>query len=540
MQSAFARFRADRSGNVALILGIAAIPLFAGAGLALDYAFAVRERSDLQNAVDAAALSLAKLPQNTSQADLEARAQAFVAAYMPNSAAQDFRISVTPSKGQLKIDASADYPTTIVKVLDLLTGDDSHSKLEIGTSATAAWGNGKVEVALVLDNTGSMKGTKLTNLKSAAKSLVTTLASQASEPGMVKIALVPFSSTVRLPVDKTDYKLSSWIDKDGKSPVAREIFNGTLNVKRFDLFRKLDDSTYQDLSWKGCVESRPMPYDVTDDTPDRDVPATLIVPYFAPDEPDTKKKNSNTGIYDNDYLGDNTSSGDFQTQQGNVGKYTALKNKDFDDGKGPNHGCGLEPIVPLTSDIGKSGAVTSGIGDMVADGNTNIPMGLAWGWYALSPNDMLSDNAPYSDEETAKVIVLMTDGDNTISGADPNADRNNPDRNGSNYSGIGYIWQDRVGIDDIKASDGERQDALDERLKKLCANIKAVRKKPGSTAPAIEIYTVLVELDSKATSRLLSDCATSSDMFYNVAKSADLVSVFNNIAGSIGRLHLSK
>lgn len=539
MRSAFEHFRADSAGNVAILFGILAVPLFAAAGIALDYTFAMRERADLQNAVDAAAISLAKLPQNTSQADLKAKAEAFVAAYLPNGTANGFKVDVVPSKGRLDVTASANYPTTIVRVLDLIRVDESHSSMKIDASASASWGNGKVEVALVLDNTGSMKGTKLTNLKTAAKSLVTTLASQATDASTVKIALVPFSSTVRLPTDKTDYKTASWIDRNGASPIAREIFNGAQNVKRFDLFKKLDDSTTQDLSWKGCVESRPDPYDVTDPAPSSGTPATLIVPYFAPDEPDDKNRDGER-VYDNSYLGDNTSSSDFQTKQGNTGKYTALKSRDFDGGKGPNYGCGLEPIVPLTSDIGKNGAIVTGIGDMVADGNTNIPMGLAWGWYAISPNDMLSNNAPYDDDETAKVIVLMTDGDNTISGADPNADRNNPDKNGSNYAGIGYIWQNRVGIKDINADDSERQVALDNRLKKLCANIKGVMKKPGSTTPAIEIYTVLVELDSKATSKLLTDCATSPEMFYNVANSANLLSVFNNIAGSISKLHLSK
>ncbi len=172
MRSALLNFRADRSGNVAILFGILAVPLFAAAGMALDYAFAVRERTDLQNAVDAAAISLAKLPQNTSAADLKTKAEAFVAAYMPNSAANDFKIDVVPSKGRLDITATANYPTTVVRVLDLISSDASHSNMEIGASATASWGNGKVEVVLVLDNTGSMDGSKLTNLKTAANSLV--------------------------------------------------------------------------------------------------------------------------------------------------------------------------------------------------------------------------------------------------------------------------------------------------------------------------------------------------------------------------------
>lgn len=536
MRTAFRRFRADTSGNVAIILGIAAIPLFAAAGMALDYAFAVRERTDLQNAVDAAAISLAKLPQNTSQAVLKTRAEAFVAAYMPNSAAKDFNINVVPSKGRLEITASANYPTAVVKVLDLISQDPRHSNMEIDATATASWGNGKVEVVLVLDNTGSMAGTKLTNLKSAANSLVDTLATQATDTSTVKIALVPFSSTVRLPVDKTDFKTKSWIDKDGKSPIAKEIFNGTANVKRFDLFSKIDAQVSQSVTWAGCVESRPAPYDVTDPAPSSGTPGTLIVPYFAPDEPDDKHGRNDTPDYPNSYLADGVAANKtWQEKQGATAKYDTKPTQTIGANYGPNLGCGLQAIAPMSSDLSASGPIKTGIKNMQATGNTNIPMGLAWGWYALSPNDMLSDNAPYDDEETGKVIVLMTDGDNTISNLDDTYNKN-----GSAYAGIGYIWQNRVGISDPGASENDRQVALDNRLKLLCQNIKAVKKKAGSSNAAIEIYTVLVELDSKATSKLLSDCATTPEMFYNVAKSADLVSVFNNIAGSISKLHLSK
>jgi Flp pilus assembly protein TadG len=539
MRSALLNFRTERSGNVAILFGILAVPLFAAAGMALDYAFAVRERIDLQNAVDAAAISLAKLPQNTSAADLKTKAEAFVAAYMPNSAANDFKIDVVPSKGRLDITATANYPTTVVRVLDLISSDASHSNMEIGASATASWGNGKVEVVLVLDNTGSMAGTKLTNLKTAANSLVDTLATQATDASTVKIALVPFSSTVRLPVDKTDYKTASWIDKNGASPIAKEIFNGTANVKRFDLFSKIDAKVTQSVTWAGCVESRPDPYDVTDPAPSTSTPGTLIVPYFAPDEPDSTHldgRNNTVADFPNNYVADGVAaSKPWKEKQGATAKYDTKPSQTIGANYGPNLGCDMQPIVPMSSDLTKNGVIKTGIKNMNATGNTNIPMGLAWGWYALSPNDMLSNNAPYSDDETGKVIVLMTDGDNTIS--NPGDTYN---KNGSAYAGVGYIWQNRVGVSATNASDAARQTALDNRLKQLCTNIKAVMKKPGSTTTAIEIYTVLVELDSKATSKLLSDCATTPDMFYNVANSANLLSVFNNIAGSISKLHLSK
>src|SRR5690606_11230611 len=46
---------------------------------------------------------------------------------------------------------------------------------------------------------------------------------------------------------------------------------------------------------------------------------------------------------------------------------------------------------------------------------TNITIGLAWGWHALFNNDPLSQASEPKDD-LDKVIILMTDGDNTRSG----------------------------------------------------------------------------------------------------------------------------
>ena len=53
-------FRDDRSGNLAIIAALAAIPLVLAIGIAVDYARASAARSDLQSAVDAAVLGGAR------------------------------------------------------------------------------------------------------------------------------------------------------------------------------------------------------------------------------------------------------------------------------------------------------------------------------------------------------------------------------------------------------------------------------------------------------------------------------------------------
>ncbi len=58
------RFRSDKRGNVAMIFGVAAIPLISAMGCAVDYSMATRMRAKLQSAADAA--SVASLSVNSA------------------------------------------------------------------------------------------------------------------------------------------------------------------------------------------------------------------------------------------------------------------------------------------------------------------------------------------------------------------------------------------------------------------------------------------------------------------------------------------
>ena len=46
-------------------------------------------------------------------------------------------------------------------------------------------------------------------------------------------------------------------------------------------------------------------------------------------------------------------------------------------------------------------------------GNTNITIGLAWGLTLLSTQAPFTEGEPYGTENLTKIMVLMTDGDNT-------------------------------------------------------------------------------------------------------------------------------
>lgn len=525
-----------KEGSVATIFAVSLVPVVIAAGIGIDVSRALSSRGNLQDALDVTALALAHMPSNSTQEQLDAKANAWMTANLHDGNMAAPTVTVTMTKGQLALDATSKVTTT-------LTAIAGYKEMPIAAHSTVKWGLGHVEVALVLDNTGSMSGTKLSRLKTAALDLVTTLEESVSgaDDTALKISVVPFSTTVRLSSDSTTlntYKSASWMKAKMPTAYGDDLFVNNNNVNnsqdRFDLFSTLG------TSWAGCVESRPAPYDVQDTAPNSTNPGTYFTPYFAPDEPDDEAlvKSTNwrgTSYYEseNSYISDNKTETQARNKlgnsadalalwryiQGHKDKYTGkISNSVLNAGKGPNRGCSMQPLVRLTTNMT---TVKAALNAMNATGNTNIPIGMMWGWHTLSPNAPFADGVSYSDTDTKKFIVLLTDGDNVYGSSD------NPSN--SLYTTLGYAWQSRMSGITVTSSDGTRTGVMDTRLGVVCTNIKSA---------GITVFAVRIDVSGDAPASL-SGCASSSDKFYDI-NSSGLSEAFQNIAGSIGSLRIAQ
>lgn len=497
-------------GNVAITVALALAPLTLAALGALDIARATAAKLELQDALDAAALAAGKTSGNNTVLLQQTGDRIF-----RQNLAFDSDVTLTSDTftfgagGIVVADAGASVRPLVIGFVNGGNG------LNVGAHVQVTRAGYELEIALVLDNTGSMAGTKIANLKTAASNFIDSMASaaaQTGDPNAVKIALIPFSNTVRV---GSSYQASSWMDQSGSAPINNEIFDtGNGNPpwqNRFSLFQALG------TSWGGCVESRQAPYDIQD-TP-ASTGATLFTPYFAPDEPDT-------GGYANSYLWDGPQArgASWQARQGGVSKY--VRASGLSTNNGPNWGCSMQQVQRLTTNY--TGLKTA-VNAMQAGGDTNIPLGLMWGWHTLSPNTPFADGVAYQTPKHKKIVILMTDGQNQMT------DSGNADQ--SYYSGAGYAWQGRVlqanGTPiNGNSTQAERSAALDDRLTKLCANMKA-------SNVDIEIYTMRVEVVG-GTSTVLQTCASAPDHYFDVTNSAQLDAVFQGIAGQIAALHLSR
>jgi Flp pilus assembly protein TadG len=126
------------------------VPVMLAGGLAVDYVGLSVQKSELQNAADAAALAVAREGNITKNQALQI-AQATIAANYGFTAAQ---VSVELNDGVASVHVSVDKPLVFGGVM----GKNSAA---VAVDAEATYAFTKYEIALVLDTTGSMAGCRM-------------------------------------------------------------------------------------------------------------------------------------------------------------------------------------------------------------------------------------------------------------------------------------------------------------------------------------------------------------------------------------------
>ena len=181
--------------------------------------------------------------------------------------------------------------------------------------------------------------------------------------------------------------------------------------------------------------------------------------------------------------------------------------------------CLSSKLLPLTSD---KDVLNARIDSMSAVGSTAGHVGVAWGWYTLSPTIGLwtgsSVPAAYGTERLKKIMILMTD-------AEYNTNYCNGVRSQSSTSGSGSS--------DTHINCNGPNGSSWTQAKALCAAMKL---------KDVEIYTIEFELDASIAARvdLVQSCATDGDHRFNAANETQLNAAFQAIAQNILDLRVSK
>ncbi|THD54010.1 MAG: hypothetical protein E8A12_17990 [Phenylobacterium sp.] len=224
----------------------------------------------------------------------------------------------------------------------------THSPVQVSSQVTRNGNN--IEVAMVLDNTGSMAGSPMTSLQSAANQLIDLVVSDTQSPFYSKIAVVPYSNAVNAgayvnqvrgtPTTAPSPMAAPCVDQPGCTKMKFTSASGsppTYNVSNC-VSERTGAQAFTDASYSGA-------------------PVGWVYP--PSDNP-----------------------------------------------------CISASIQPLTSD---KPTLHNMIGTLTAGGSTAGHIGVAWGWYMISPNwgglfPSASQGAAYGTPNTLKVMILMTDG----------------------------------------------------------------------------------------------------------------------------------
>lgn len=195
------RFAGDVRGNVAMLFGLSMPVLILMVFGGVDIHRMSTVRVNLQDALDAAALAAARSPY-TEDADLQRIGLAALKANLqsyPNVTLEEDQTSFALSGEDIVIaDARVQVKTLVANIFLPPYGQLMDDYLPVGSHSEVDRSSRNIEVALVMDVTGSMGGQKILDLKAAAKDLVDIIVQPVQTPYYSKLALVPYSMGVNL------------------------------------------------------------------------------------------------------------------------------------------------------------------------------------------------------------------------------------------------------------------------------------------------------------------------------------------------------
>ncbi len=447
-----ARLLADARGNVSVVIGFCAIALVGGVGIAIDTSIAYNVRSQLAAAVDAAALAGARAFASPNRdTDIHNFFDAnFQEGYM-GSVLQPLEIATNNEARTVTVTARATIPTFFMSVL----GTDS---TDIAASAEATLSSRDVEVALVLDVTGSMSGSRISDLRDAANELVDIVVQDLQEPFYSKVALVPYSNSVNV---------GGYADAVRGAATAGTCTYPTAPTCEDFEFPRASDGDMITYSITNCVSERSGPQLSTDAAP------TVAL------------------------LGRQYSHATYNP-------------------------CPDPVITPLSSN---KTALHTAINALEASGSTAGQIGVAWGWYLVSPNfgylwPAASQPKDYGEihlgQEVLKVVVVMTDGDFNTIYADGVIAKNSTSGSGSN---------------NYKINENGSNGSAFAQAEALCDNMKA---------EGVIVYTVGLDVASTTgATDFVNNCATNADHVYLPSTGTELKQAFRDIAVQVSNLRIS-
>ncbi len=231
----------DTGGATAIFVAIGLIPLIGSIGLAVDASLGYLLKSQITKALDTAGLAAGRVALDDDAADV---ARMYFDANFGASASvtvTDFDFELDDSRQFVTLTAEATAPTFFMRIF----GQDS---VQVAARTVIQRQTTGMELALVLDNTGSMQDDgKFKAMQDAAYDLVDILYGEKDEIENLWVSVVPFVTTVNIGTAN-----KAWVKTTDAAHTSPNAWTTDSKGSK---------------AWKGCVLARSNPLDTSDTPP---------------------------------------------------------------------------------------------------------------------------------------------------------------------------------------------------------------------------------------------------------------------------------
>ncbi|MBL1422104.1 MAG: VWA domain-containing protein [Alphaproteobacteria bacterium] len=205
----FILFLRDSRGQISIMFALLLIPLIGFIGGALDFSQKISYENKLQATLDSVSIAVAKeIARDNKAKDADLKKIGDII-FKTNHLLPD-NITASPyvilrDKETLTVSQTAILKTSFMSLVGV-------SKLNIEIATKVNIKRSDVELAMILDMSGSMRGSKMSDLKTATKDLVNTLIQDTTGLASVKISYIPWTRGVLInhPMNKLVLKNNNW------------------------------------------------------------------------------------------------------------------------------------------------------------------------------------------------------------------------------------------------------------------------------------------------------------------------------------------
>ncbi len=589
-------FARNDKGNVAMLFALACLVIFPLVGFAVDLSRVLVEKQKLQQSTDAAALAAAHdafMTADERRDVIEAHLN-----HLEKDLGREIHYDLTQdAEGRISLVTRISVNTTIAKIMGV-------DNVNVTVRSDAVEGGADIEVAMILDITGSMSGSRITALKEASEDLVNIVVKDEQSPYYSKVAMVPYAVAVNVGpyAEAARGPIKSGVPITGASwqDGAQKNISGATRANPVTITSNAHGFKNGDTVWisavKGMTQLNNKMYTVDNVAANTfELKSTNGSSYSNYTNSGIIRKCANTncevtvtaaghglangdhvwitgvngmtqinrtahltwvvsGVTPNTYVLDGTtgpsygnytnSGSSFCTEAGcqyfkftnrsgsqrlhpittcatertGAEAYSDLPSSSDYVGRGylsTSNPCPASQLIPLTADKGQ---LITAIKAMNTGGSTAGHMGMAWGFYSLSPNfgsifPVDSQPATYGRPKLHKFAVFMTDGEFNSSFCKGVLSRSS------------YNMGDRI---DCESENGNST----AQVAQYCTAMKNA---------GIKVYTVGFNVGSSTALRnALINCASGPSFSYFASGSDELISVFNQIGRDINEVRLVK